>query len=38
MIYIKVNDKEYEANVIYNYSDRNWNERWSKETDGNPIS
>lgn len=27
MSYIKVNDKEYEARVIYNYADRNWNER-----------
>lgn len=27
MIYIKVNDKEYEAKVVCDYSDRDWNER-----------
>lgn len=27
MGYIKVNDREYEAKVIYNYADRDWNER-----------
>ena len=27
MVYIKVNDKEYEAKVVRDYSDRDWNER-----------
>lgn len=27
MGYIKVNDREYEAKVIFDYADRNWNER-----------
>lgn len=27
MVYIKVNDKEYEAKVVRDYSDRDWDER-----------